>query len=58
MLEDRTEVEKFVSTPVTIYEEFEKPSLLHKSLKQELKHIRDKVIHLDSILLKVLFSVS
>lgn len=58
MLEDRTEVEKFVSTPVTIYEEYEKPSLLHESLKQELKHIRDKVIHLDSILLKVLFSVS
>ena len=47
-LEDRTEVEEFVSTPNQEILTYQKPSSLYDSLKTELDDLRDKVIDLVS----------
>jgi hypothetical protein len=50
-LEDRTEVEEFVSTPNQKISTYQKPSSLYDSLKTELDDLRDKVIDLLSYFL-------
>jgi hypothetical protein len=50
-LEDRTEVEEFVSTPNQEILTYQKPSSLYDSLKTELDDLRGKVIHLLSYFL-------
>ena len=50
-LEDRIEVEEFVSTPNQEILTYQKPCSLYDSLKTELDDLRDKVIDLLSYFL-------